>query len=80
MAKVKPSSVGSSIPAGAFLNDRKQVAAYVASIAAELAILARRHHLDTLGYLLEMSRLEAEGAGQGLDDSGGQAKANSPPA
>ena len=35
-------------------------AASIASFAAELAIMARRNGLDTLGYLLEMARLEAE--------------------
>ena len=80
MARVKPSNVGNSIPAGALLSDRQQVAAYVASMTAELAVLARRHRLDTLGYLLEMTRLEAEAAGQGVDDLADQARANNPPA
>jgi hypothetical protein len=40
--------------------DRKAVAAYVASLAADLATMARETGLDTLGYLLEMARLEAE--------------------
>ena len=35
-------------------------AASIASFTAELAIIARRNGLDTLGYLLEMARLEAE--------------------
>lgn len=39
---------------------RTAVASYVASITADLAALARRNGLDTLGYLLEMARLEAE--------------------
>ena len=37
------------------------VAGYVASMSAELAILARRNGLESLSYLLEMVRLEAEG-------------------
>ncbi|MGN6569954.1 MAG: hypothetical protein ACTHLO_00890 [Pseudolabrys sp.] len=41
-------------------NGRSAVASYVASISADLAALARRTGLDTLGYLLEMVRLEAE--------------------
>lgn len=41
---------------------RTSVAAYVASITADLAALARRNGLDTLGCLLEMARLEAESA------------------
>ena len=40
--------------------DRTQVANYVATMSADLAAMARRHGLDTLGYLLEMARLEAE--------------------
>jgi hypothetical protein len=32
----------------------------VASLSADLATLARRNGLDTIGYLLEMVRLEAE--------------------
>ncbi|HEX3709991.1 MAG TPA: hypothetical protein VHV56_08890 [Pseudolabrys sp.] len=37
-----------------------QVAGYVATMSADLASIARRSGLDTLGYLLEMVRLEAE--------------------
>jgi hypothetical protein len=40
--------------------DREAAAAYVADLAGSLAKLARRHGLDTLGYLLDMARLEAE--------------------
>ena len=40
--------------------DRTVVANYMATLAADLATLARRSGLDTLGYLLEMVRLEAE--------------------
>jgi len=36
------------------------VANYVATMSAELATMARRSGLDTIGYLLEMVRLEAE--------------------
>jgi hypothetical protein len=32
----------------------------VATLSADLATMARRSGLDTLGYLLEMVRLEAE--------------------
>jgi hypothetical protein len=41
---------------------RSAVASYVATMSADLASLARRTGLDTLGYLLEMVRLEAESA------------------
>lgn len=40
--------------------ERPQVAAYIAAMSADLAVLARRHGLDTLGYLLDMARLEAD--------------------
>jgi hypothetical protein len=36
------------------------VASYVATLSADLAVMARRTGLDTLGYLLEMVRPEAE--------------------
>jgi hypothetical protein len=42
------------------LIDRVQAASYAAALTAELAKLVRRHHLDVLGYLLDMARLEAE--------------------
>ena len=42
--------------------DRTAVANYVATVAADLATMARRTGLETLGYLLEMARLEAESA------------------
>ena len=41
-------------------NGPKAVAAYVATMSTDLASMARRTGLDTLGYLLEMVRLEAE--------------------
>ena len=40
--------------------DRTAVAAYVATLTADLCEMARRTGLETLGYLLEMARLEAE--------------------
>lgn len=36
------------------------VAAYVATLSADLSVMARRSGLNALGYLLEMARLEAE--------------------
>jgi hypothetical protein len=39
---------------------RTAVASYVATLSADLATMARDTGLDTLGYLLEMVRLEAE--------------------
>ena len=41
-------------------NGRTAVAAYVATLSNDLATMARRTGLETLGYLLEMVRLEAE--------------------
>lgn len=35
-------------------------ALYIGRMSAELARLARRHHLEPLAYILEMARLEAE--------------------
>jgi hypothetical protein len=42
--------------------DRGQVAAYLAALTSELAMVARRHGLETLSYLLDMAHLEAENA------------------
>jgi hypothetical protein len=35
-------------------------AQYIATLVQELAVLARRNGLDTLSYILEMARLEAD--------------------
>ena len=43
---------------------RAGTAAYVAAMTADLAAMARRHNLETLGYLLDMARLEAENTAQ----------------
>jgi hypothetical protein len=40
--------------------DRAAAAAYVAELSGELALIARRHGLDALGYILDMARAEAE--------------------
>ena len=42
------------------LASQTAVASYVASLSAELSTLARRSGLETLVYLFEMVRLEAE--------------------
>lgn len=60
MSRPKPSTVGNLEVSPVPLGNPEQAAAYVAGITAELAGLVRRHHLDTLGYLLDMARLEAE--------------------
>lgn len=36
------------------------VASYVATLSADLSVMARRTGLNSLGYLLEMVHLEAE--------------------
>ena len=40
--------------------DTASVANYVASLSADLASMARRHGLYTLGYLLDMARFEVK--------------------
>ncbi len=40
--------------------DPAATATYVAELTGQLAVLARRDGLDTLGFLLEMAKLEAE--------------------
>jgi hypothetical protein len=47
-------------PTSSDLSSQTAVASYVASMTADLAAMARRTGLETLGYLLEMVRLEAE--------------------
>jgi hypothetical protein len=37
---------------------------YIAAMSRDLAVLARRNGLDTLAYLLDIARLEAESAGR----------------
>ena len=44
--------------------ERTKTADYVATLASDLAAIARRHRMDTLGYLLDMARLEAENEGR----------------
>jgi hypothetical protein len=52
-------------------SDRAVVAQYVASLSSDLAAMARGSGLQTLGYLLEMVRLEAENAGRHAQNGGG---------
>ena len=40
-------------------------AVYIASLADELAQLAKRYRLDALGYILDMARLEADQISKG---------------
>jgi len=62
VARPRPSTVGTI--ATSPVADRAQVASYVAALTVELAAMARRQRLHTLGYLLDMARLEAEEAVQ----------------
>jgi hypothetical protein len=40
--------------------DPAAVADYIATFVSDLSILARGQSLDTLGYILDMAKLEAE--------------------
>jgi hypothetical protein len=40
--------------------EQAEAADYIAALTTDLALMARRHGLDTLGYILEMACLEAE--------------------
>ena len=51
--------------------DSTLVASYVATMSADLATMARRSGLNTLGYLLEMVRLEAENFTRHRQNGGG---------
>jgi hypothetical protein len=72
LARPKPSTVGHLAVSEVPLGDPEQAAAYVAGITGELASLVRRHRLDTLGYLLDMVRLEAEEAAQRAERVSGE--------
>jgi hypothetical protein len=56
-------------------DDRNEAAAYIATLSGEMASIARRHGLNTLGYLLDMAKLEAETAARLKSGNGGQPKA-----
>ena len=50
-----------SLPDKETSRDAQRAAAdYVAALAMELALIARNHRLDMLGYILDVARLEAE--------------------
>lgn len=42
------------------MSEREAVIDYIATLATELANIARKHGFETLGYILDMARLEAE--------------------
>ena len=68
MARIRP---GKSVESEPKEGEKAATAAYVASLVADLAALARRQKLDTLEYLLDMARLEAEGLVEGLAGGNG---------
>jgi len=37
-----------------------EAACYIAEAVPQLVLMARRHHLDTLAFLLDMAKLEAD--------------------
>jgi hypothetical protein len=41
-------------------DERASAACYIATLSVDLVAIAKRHGLDTLAYILEMARLEAE--------------------
>ncbi len=43
------------------------IALYIATLAGELAQLARRQHLVSLAYILDMAHLEADQIAKGSD-------------
>ena len=51
-------------------NDRTAAATYVAMLSADLALIAKNHGFDTLGYILDMARLEAENAARNSNSRG----------
>jgi hypothetical protein len=63
--RIRPGKSGESEPKE---GEKVATAAYVAALTADLAALARKQKLDTLGYLLDMARLEAESSAHGDTD------------
>ena len=60
MGRAKPSIVGNLAVSPVPLTDRQHAATYAAALTGELAGLVRRHRLNTLAYILDLARLEAE--------------------
>jgi hypothetical protein len=52
------------------LHQPSGAASYIADMTRDLATLARQNGLDTLGYLLDIARLEAEAAAGPKRNSG----------
>jgi hypothetical protein len=56
------------------IGQRLAAADYVAALSADLAEIARSNGLDTLGFLLEMARLEAQNAIRAINGTCGNAQ------
>jgi hypothetical protein len=48
-------------------------AIYIGTLTEELSQMARRHGLDSLRYILDMARLEADQIAKGSGNGGGDA-------
>jgi hypothetical protein len=48
-------------------------AVYIRTLAEELAQIAKRHHLESLRYILDMARLEADQVVKGSAEGGNDA-------
>ena len=63
----------SRIGGGTSPKSSKDAAIYIATLAGELAEMARGHGLESLAYILEMARLEADqvvkASGEGGNDA-----------
>lgn len=53
-------------------SDTGETAAYLAEMSASLADIARRHGLETLGYLFDMAREEADNNARSLEGGRGR--------
>lgn len=58
-------------------SDPQSTALYIASFAEELARLAKRHDLDSLAYILDMARMEADQISKRWDVQRGQTPGSS---
>ncbi|CAM5369054.1 putative protein OS=Afipia felis OX=1035 GN=BN961_01135 PE=4 SV=1 [Afipia felis] len=47
-----------------------EAAAFIAETLCNLTSICHRHHFDTLGYLLDMAHMEADGLAQARRKSG----------
>lgn len=52
--------------------DTSAAAAYLGEMAASLAVVARRHGLDALGYIFDMAQEEAHNNARPLDGRRGR--------